>query len=157
MNLDSSLTRHGLMPPMGIARITGSDSTETGQSLANIAGLTLALAASSVYDFEASMTVTTSAVTSGIQYGIQFTGSGSSVEAWLSGSSTTTADKSQRISALNTPTGTYMTGSGQSGRMLIKGTLFTGDAGNLTIQHLKVTSGTSTVRIGSTLKAIKIG
>jgi hypothetical protein len=41
--------------------------------------------------------------------------------------------------------------------MIVKGIVRVGaNAGNLTIQHLKVTSGTSTIRVDSFLKATRI-
>ncbi len=50
-----------------------------------------------------------------------------------------------------------MTTSGSTvGAVLIHGIVTTTGAGNLTISHLKVTSGTSTVNIGSFLKVTRI-
>lgn len=61
-----------------------------------------------------------------------------------------------RISALNTAASPFMTVNGDGG-ILIKGIITTGaNAGNMTIKHLKVTSGTSTVRINSFLKVAQI-
>lgn len=172
--LDVSTSLHGLVPkatnvgkslldtgawgydPL-FARVNGSDATTTGQSLVDIAGLTLALVANAVYEFEAVLTCTTSAVTTGTEYGVQFSTAGAAVEAFLTGSSTTTANRSQRVSALNTASAAMLTGSAQSGGVIIRGILTTGaNAGNLTIRHLKVTSGTSTVRINSFLRARRI-
>jgi len=139
------------------ARITGSDATTTGQVLVNITGLSILLAANTVNEFEAVLSVTTTAVTTGCQYAVQFSQAGASVEAQIIGSSTATATESERISALNTATSAFLTTSGETGQILIKGILTTGgNAGNLTIQHLKVTSGTSTVKINSFLKARRI-
>ncbi len=138
-------------------RVTGSNVTTTGQSLVDITGLSVALAASSVYRFKAVLSVGTSAVTTGTQYGVNFSAAGASVEAQINGSYTSTASKAERISALNTPTSAFLTTSGQSGGIVIHGIIVTGaNAGNLTIKHLKVTSGTSTVYINSFLEVIKI-
>lgn len=135
------------------ARVTGTDATTTGQALVNVTGLSIALRANTVYEFTAVLSVTTSAVTTGTQYGVQFSAAGATVESQLAGSSTSTAAKSERVAALNTASGAYLTTSGQSGQILITGIITVGaNAGNLTIQHLKVTSGTSTVRINSFLK-----
>jgi hypothetical protein len=61
------------------------------------------------------------------------------------------------ISAFNTATAAFMTGSAQTGGILICGTFFsTTTAGNLTIQFLKPTAGTATVYIGSYLQATRI-
>jgi hypothetical protein len=139
------------------ARVTGSNATTTGQTLTNITGLSVALTTNAVYEFEANLTVSTSAVTTGTQYGVQYSAAGAAVEALCDGSLTTTSNQTVRISALNTATVAYLTSSAQSGGILIKGVVTTGaNAGNLTIQHLKVTSGTSTVFINSFLKVTRI-
>jgi len=139
------------------AAVSGSNVTRTAQTLADITGLTLALSASATYIFEAVLSVGTSADTTGAEYAVQFSAGGSTVEAQIIGSSTSTATKSERITALNTATSAYLTTSTQSGQVLIKGVLVTTtNAGNLTIQHLKVVSGTSTVFIKSYLKATRV-
>lgn len=139
------------------ARVTGSNATTTGQSLVNITGLSIPLAASATYEFEAVLSVSTSAVTTGTAYGVNYSAAGATVEASITGSSTATASKTLRISALNTATTLYLATSAQTGAILIKGGITTGaNAGNLTISHLKLSSGTSTVFINSYLKAIRI-
>ena len=68
-----------------------------------------------------------------------------------------TCDPEARLAALNTASSAFLTTSAQSGQVLIKGLVFTTtNAGNLTIQHLKFTSGTSTVKVGSFLKVVRI-
>lgn len=137
--------------------VTVTDATTTGQVLVDIAGLSVACAINSVYEFEAVLSVTTSADTTGTEYGVQYSVAGGAVEAHITGALTSTASKTERISALNTATGAFLTTSAQSGGVLIKGIVTTGvNAGNLTIRHLKVTSGTSTVRINSFLRVIKV-
>lgn len=139
------------------AEVTGSNATTTGQALVNITGLSVPLAINARYDFEAVMTVSTSAVTTGTAYGVNYSVAGGAVEALITGSSTSTATKTLRINALNSATSLYLATSAQTGGILIKGRVTTGaNAGNLTIQHLKLTSGTSTVFIGSFLKVTRI-
>lgn len=139
------------------ARVTGSNFTTTGQSLVNITGMSVALVASATYEFEAVISASTSAVTTGLEYGVNFSASGSTIESQAIGSSTTVLEKSERITALNTATSAYMTTSAQTGQILIKGIIVTTtNSGNLTIETLKVTSGTSTVFINSFLKVIRI-
>ncbi len=139
------------------ARVSGSNATTTGQNLVDITGLSVALEASATYEIEAILSVGTSAVTTGTKYGINYSVAGASIEATLVGSSTSSAMKSERITAFNTSGGAYLTTSGQTGSIWIKGIVTTGaNAGNLTVQHLKVTSGTSTVYINSYLKVKKI-
>ena len=139
------------------ARVTGSDVTTTGQSLVDITGLSIALTTNAVYEIEANLSVLTSAVTTGTQYGIQYSAAGAAIEAQVTGSLTSTAAKTERISALNTATTAFLTTSAQNGGIRITGIVTTGaNAGNLTVRHLKVTSGTSTVRINSFLKVTRI-
>jgi hypothetical protein len=139
------------------ARVTGSNATTTGQALTNITGLSIALTTNATYEFEVVLSVTTSAVTTGTEYGIQYSVAGGAIEAGINGPLTSTASKAERISALNTATSAYLTTSAQSGQVVIKGIVTTGaNAGNLTAQHLKVTSGTSTVLINSYIKVTRI-
>jgi hypothetical protein len=139
------------------AFVAGSNAATTGQSLADVTGLSVACVANAVYEIEANLTCSTTTVTTGNEYGIQFSQSGAAFEGQCKGSLTTVVDQSVRISALNTATVAFLTTSGQSGGILIKGILTTGaNAGNVTVQHLKATSGTSTVFIGSYLKATRI-
>jgi hypothetical protein len=147
-----------LDPGIGIPTYasTSSDVTTTGQTLVNITGLSVALVAGASYEFEAVLGVSTSAVTTGCEYGVNAP-TASTITAVVSGSYTTTASEMARITAANTPTGALLTTSSQSGGVVIKGLIVTkGNSGNLTIEHLKVTSGTSTVFSGSLLKVTRI-
>ena len=139
------------------SRVSGSNATTTGQALVDITGLTAALIPNAVYEFEANMSCSVSAVTTGISYGIQYSAAGATVEAIVTGASSTTASKSERISVLNTASTAFLASSGQNGGVRITGTIITGaNAGNLTMRHLKITSGTSTVFINSFLKVTRV-
>jgi hypothetical protein len=142
-----------------IARVTGSNVAYTGQTLQDITGLTLALPASTTWLFESLLSASTTAVTTGIKYAVAFSGAGATIEGGIVGSSNaTTATTAERINALATATvNAFLLGSAQTGILKIQGILVVSTtAGNLTIQHLKVTSGTSTVFINSFLKAMRI-
>ena len=139
------------------ARVTGSNATTTGQALVDVTGLILPLVANAVYEFEAVLSTSTTNVTTGTAYGIQYSAAGATVEAHITGSSTATASKTLRINSFNSATALYQATSNQTGGMVIKGTVTTGaNAGDLSIRHLKLTSGTSTVMIGSFLKITRI-
>lgn len=139
------------------SRVTGSNATTTGQVLVNVAGLQNALEANAVYEFEALMSCSTSNVTTGIGYGVQFSAAGATVEANITGASSTTASKCERINALNTTTTAFLATSSQHGGINIRGIITTGaNPGNLTIQHRKITSGTATCFINSLLRTIRI-
>ena len=137
------------------ARVTGSNATTTGQTLVDIAGLSIALAINSVYEFEAVLSVQSSS-TAGNKYGVNYSVAGGAVEAQIRGTLAAATSRADRISALNTATPAYVV-IAATGGIHIKGIITTGaNAGNLTIQHLKVTSGTSTVFINSFLKVTKV-
>jgi hypothetical protein len=139
------------------SRVTGSNATTTGQVLVDIPGLSNALVANAVYEFEAVMSCSTSAVTTGISYGVQFSAAGATIEANIVAASSTTATKAERINAFNTNTTAFLATSAQAGGVNIRGIIATGaNPGNLTIQHRKITSGTSTVFINSMLRTIRI-
>lgn len=138
------------------SRVTGANATTTGQALVDITGLTFAAAAAATYEFEAVLSCSTTAVTTGTGYGVAYSGTASAIEAHITGSSTATVTKTLRIAALNTSAQAFLTGSGQTGGIRIKGIIVTTTAGNLTIRHLKVTSGTSTVYINSFLKVTRV-
>jgi hypothetical protein len=135
--------------------VSGSNATTTGQSLTDVTGLTSGtLAASTLYEVEAWLNVTTSAVTTGCQYAIGTTGTGSAsiVMALLIGNSTgTTMTMENLTGAGGTASTARLLTSAQSGMIYIHGWVTTRSTGtpNISIQHLKVTSGTSTVLIGS--------
>lgn len=147
----------GTIANLVYSRVIGSNATTTGQVLVAVTGLQNALEANAVYEFEAIMSCSTSAVTTGIGYGVQFSAAGATVEANIVGASSTTAAKAERINALNTTTTAFLATSAQHGGIRIKGIITTGaNPGNLTIQHRKITSGTSTVFINSLLRTIRI-
>lgn len=159
-NLSTALAGKANVTTIGIpvySRVTGSNVTTTGQALVDITGLLIALVANATYEFEAVLSVSTSAVTTGTAYGVNFSAAGATVEAHITGSATSTASKTLRISALNTATLLFLATSAQTGGIVIKGIVTTGaNAGNFTIKHLKLTSGTSTVFINSYLKTVRI-
>jgi hypothetical protein len=139
-------------------RVSGSDATTTGQTLVDITGLASGtLTNSTKYEIEAVLDVSTSAVTTGTEYGIGAGGTGGAavVSVILTGTTTGTSASSE---GLSTTAGTASTArlltSGQSGTIMLKGFVTTRGSGTATIsvQHLKVTSGTSTVKVGSVFR-----
>lgn len=138
------------------ARVTGSNATTTGQALVDIAGLSIPLTTNAIYEISGMLSVSTTG-TAGVQYGLNYSVAGGTVEAQLSGSLTSTATKTERISVLNAASTAYLTTSGQTGGIIIRGIITTGaNAGNLTVKFLKVTSGTATVFQNSVLKVTRI-
>ena len=138
------------------AIVTGSNATTTSTSLVNVTGLSIALATGSTYEFKAVLS-TASSSSAGNRYGINYSVAGGAIEGQNYGTTTgTTAFIGQRMLAFNTITGVYNSVA-DDGIIIIEGVVTTGSsAGNLTVQHLKVTSGTATVYINSFLKVTKI-
>lgn len=137
------------------ARVTGSNVTRTAQTLADVTGLSIPLEANSVYEVEACLIVASSS-TAGNGYALQFSAAGASIAAHITGTLAAATQKTNRISAFASAV-TFLTVAANGG-VSIRGIVVTGaNAGNLTVQHLKVTSGTATVYINSFLKAVKIG
>ena len=151
----------GLQDGIETALVTGSDATTNGHTLVDITGLTLPLAANSTYEFEAALSVNSS-TTDGNEYGMALTStSGATIEAQVLGTllavSPTTANmQAARLAAFGSPTQPFVMVIGD-GAIRITGTITTGGtAPTLSIQHLKVTSGTATVYVGSKLTARRI-
>jgi hypothetical protein len=137
--------------------VSGSDAATSSTTLVDVTGLSASLAANSVYWFTASLLTLTSADSTGTRYGVNFSAAGATIAASLMGSRTTTTAAADGISAFNTSTGSYMTSSAQSGGVQFSGRIATGaNVGSLTIQHLKISSGTSTVKVGSCLTVTKV-
>ncbi len=137
--------------------VSGSDATNATTSLADVTGLvTPTLAAATLYAIHAVLYVSTSNVATGTEYAIGTTGTGSAavVNSVLMGTTTTNAASVQTISASGTASTAMLTTASISGTINITGWVLTRSGGTptISIQHLKVTSGTSTVKIGSYLE-----
>lgn len=136
------------------ARVSGSNVTRTAQTLADITGLSIALLANSVYDVQVCLSVACSS-TAGNGYALAYSAAGASVEGQISGTLAAATQKTVRVASF-AASQTFVTVAANGG-IWIQAIVTTGaDAGNLSAQHLKVTSGTSTVYINSYIRAIKI-
>jgi hypothetical protein len=134
-------------------RVETSDFTTTSTTLVDITGLSVPLAANTVYELDSNLSLRSSSA-AGIKVGVNFSAAGATIEATcLHGASNAAYD---RINAFNTASAVFMTSITDGGDR-IKGIITTGaNAGNLTIQLLKVTSGTATSYIGSFMRVNKI-
>lgn len=150
-----------ISPAMGslgnaLVRVTGSNVTRTAQTLADITGLSTPLIANAVYEFESVLSIASSSIT-GNQYGVAFSAAGAAVEALMTGTVLAGTQLSTRIGSLGVAPATFLTLAGD-GAILIKGIISTGaNAGNFSVQHAKVVSGTAIVYINSFLKVVRIG
>ena len=141
-----------------LALVALNDAATLSNALVDVTGLSIPLMNYSTYEFEAVLSCGTGNNANGCRYGVNFSAAGATIEAYILGAVTTATTLTERIVAFNTATtAAFLTTALQDGGVLIKGIIVTGaNKGNLTIQHLKVTALTSTVRIGSMLKTRKL-
>jgi hypothetical protein len=145
-------------------KVSGSDATTTGQSLVDVTGLvTGTLSVSSRYEFEAVLSVSTTAVATGTEYGAHVTQAPTNIFALYSGPTTVAANvqvgQTVGTNADNVATTpAFLTTASETGVVTIKGFFTTGAGAGpvFSIRHLKATSGTSTVAIGSVLRVRKL-
>ena len=144
---------------VSIARVAGSDATTSSTTLVDITGLSIALEINSVYEITAALSVLSSETVNGNKYGINYSVAGATIEAQVWGYATNTVPVvNERLTAFNTASANSFNREASAHTILIKGIVVTGaNAGNLTVQHLKITSGTATCYINSFLAVTKIG
>lgn|GEM_PF-6831679 len=143
--------------------VTSSDATTTGQSLVDVTGLvTDTLSVSSSYEFEAILYCTTSNVTTGTKYGVHVSVAPTRIAANYIGATTVSSNlQTMQGSGTNADaiaSAAFLTTASEEGVIQIRGFFTTAGSGSpvFSIQHLKVTSGTSTVKVGSNLKIRKL-
>lgn len=158
----------GATGPQGIQGVPGTPAfdvealmsleTTTAQIMTDAPSSAIALLANSRYEFEATLDVTTSAVTTGVQYALHFTGALVALQCILIGTLTTTGVITSALAFPDTASATFLTTASQRGTIIIRGTIIVGaTGGNLTVRHQKVTSGTSSILAGSRMRARKTG
>lgn len=144
-------------------QVAGSDVTTTGQTLVDITGLvTPTLTVSSNYEIEAMLIISTSAVATGTEYGINCSGTSTTQGIIYIGPTTVTAgvqvmaeDGTNTNNTAASPA--MLTTASETGVVWIRGIVGTGTGSpTIAIRHLKVTSGSSTVKIGSSFKYRKL-
>jgi len=140
------------------AFVSGSDFTTTSLTLVDVTGLTAPLAANSVYEFMAKLSVESSS-NAGLNTGVNFSAAGATIEAGEVGARDAEVGKVSRLNAFNASgaSAAWVRISATPQTHEIKGIIRTGaNAGNLTIKVLKVSSGTAKVYVDSYLKTTKI-
>jgi hypothetical protein len=135
---------------------TQQDSTST--SAVDIPGLTAALLANTMYEFDILLEVQSSSG-AGLRTGINFSAAGAAAEHYWAGLQTATAaNQAVGITLGTTPNQAWMAVATTPGVVKGWGVIRVGpNAGNLTVQQQKVTSGTGSILVGSQLKVRKIG
>ncbi len=133
----------------------------TGQTLQDIAELVSGtLSTGARYEIQAKVMFTTSADNTGIKVGIHGSGSGSAATALATITATSTSQSSANafiIGQIDTASAAFLAVNSGTGIAFINGFVTTRSGGGPTIslQHLKVTSGTSTVLPGSNMRLRK--
>lgn len=136
-----------------------SNHTTTSTSLTSVTELALSLEANSYYEIEIVLGVNSSSQT-GCGYGLNWSSINAYIEAQISGTNTITGSKCLRFTNFNASVSPWLTAAvstAVAGGIMIKGIITTTNAGTVTVQHNKVTSGTSTVYANSYIKATKVG
>jgi len=135
---------------------TSQDRATSNATATDVPDLSIALLANSAYEFEAILRAASSS-SAGCKYAVQFSAAGASAYAVYTGATAATTAAVTATNALNSLEATAFLAAAIDGLVVIRGLIFTGaNAGNLTIQQAKVTSGTATVRANSTLKVRKV-
>jgi hypothetical protein len=139
-----------------VASVTAQqDSTST--SAVDIPGLTAALLANTVYEFEAVLEIQSSSG-AGMRLGVNFSAAGAAAEHYWGGAQTASAaNQAVGVALGTTPTQAWAAVATTPVVVWGKGIIRVGaNAGNLTVQQQKVTSGTASVFTGSSLKTRKV-
>jgi len=128
----------------------------TSQSLTDIAGMSIALT-SGTWIFEILISGSAATGTAGAQFGVNYSGTTTSINAEQFGQlATTTLAATARITAFNTASTIVMTTSAAQCFVKIFGQVVVTGAGNLTAKGLKVTSQTLTINAASRMMAYKV-
>jgi hypothetical protein len=132
-----------------------SGAAVTSTTLVDLAGMSVALTAGTwVFAMYFSGNSSTSA---GGKFGVQYSGTATSVNATFSGQTSTTAfGATARITQLNTASTTIGTVTSAQTVSLTYGQIVVTTSGNLTARALKVTSGTLTVDASSWMRAFRV-
>ena len=139
---------------------TTADRATTNSTLTDIPDLSVALAINSWYEFEALLWMDSSTTAGGrVAHAYSAAGAigGCNGDGALNPASSNTTWHTQLGAAGGTSASIVLTTASTKGAVFLKGFVVTGaNAGNLTIQQLKITSGTITTYKGSVLKVRKV-
>lgn len=133
---------------------TQQDSTGTG--VMDVPGITVALAANTMYEFEVLAELLSSSG-AGLRLGLSFTGAGAATSQYWSGAQTATGANQTVTTAFAPPSQAWAAVATTPLIVMGKGFVHVAAAaGNLGLQQQKITSGTGSVMPGTQLKVRKI-
>ena len=132
-----------------------SDFVSSGTTQQTITGLSYAVLANTKYEFEVVLTGQASD-TAGVQFGVFFSAAGSTGSyVGIGGTTTTTSAYGGNVTGTQSGA-VFWTETAVEKSVFYKGIISIGaNAGNITVDLTKQTSGTATVRAGSILKIKK--
>jgi hypothetical protein len=132
--------------------VLGSDQTTTSLSLVSATGVSAGVNASTTYEFEIEV-ICTSTSAAGIKLGINGP-SGAVLACTLVGGTSATAASACELTVLNSASSVaYSAVATTETHVVIKGIMTVSTtAGTLQLEHEKVTSGTSAIKAGTTIK-----
>lgn len=139
-----------------VAMLTSQFDT-TSTTAVDITGLTAALLANTMYEFDVLLEVMSTS-SAGVRTGLQFSTAGAVAEAYWAGMQTVAAPNQATSNVLGTTPNQIWAGNASTPAVVKAwGVVRVGaNAGNFTVQLMKVTSGTGSAMVGSQLKVRKI-
>ena len=111
--------------PVTYVFVSPSNATTTLQTLQTVTGLSIPLTTGHTYEFEAVLEVDTSIDTAGTEYGVNYDAGTGMLTAGAMGSLTTSSTVTYQMIQFNTATGPFLTGSSQTGQVVIRGIITT--------------------------------
>jgi hypothetical protein len=136
--------------------VTGSNFTTSSTSLVNITGLTFAASANKLYEVDALIKFQSSS-TAGIRLSVAFSAAGATGEySAMGNTNTTTAATDVNVFGTACATARATAANTDSFAHIKAAVTIAANAGNITIQILKATSGTATVYIGSRMTVTEL-
>jgi hypothetical protein len=135
----------------------GAQQTVTSLTLVNIGGLVVAIAAAGTYIFEALIECMASTGTNGAQFGVQYTGTVTTLDCNVMGNQSAVLMRTARITAKATAAvADYCKVSTDECCVRISGFIIVSTTGTFSIQALKVSSQNLYIRAGSSLWIVKV-
>lgn len=137
-------------------KVSSTNFSTSSTSLVDITGISFAASSNSLYELEIVFRVQSSD-SSGIKMGIQYSTAGATGAIVYEGTNNVGTVVTGGNTTLNTLSSTFLIAATTDGIIFAKAIMVTGaNAGNITMQVAKVTSGTATVYIGSVMKIKKL-
>lgn len=136
-----------------IVQVSGSDFTtaDVGAAPLDITGLTYAASANTKYEFEVIL-VGQSSTSAGVRFAMAFSAAGAT-GTWVAMGATTTSGANSLGQTFGVAASGFWLSAATDESFFMRGIISIGaNAGNITAQLNKVTSGTATVYIGSEMK-----